>query len=52
MGARLQCEARDCGMTDYVLVHGAWGGSFGYDRVAADLRAAGFSTITRFGLGS
>jgi pimeloyl-ACP methyl ester carboxylesterase len=28
-------------MTDYVLVHGAWGGSFAYDRLAADLRKAG-----------
>lgn len=28
-------------MTDYVLVHGAWGGSWAYDRLAADLRAAG-----------
>ena len=32
-------------MTDYVLVHGAWGGSFGYDRLAADLRAAGHRVV-------
>lgn len=32
-------------MTDYVLVHGAWGGSFGYDRVAAGLRAAGHRVV-------
>ena len=28
-------------MTDYVLVHGAWGGGWAYDRLAADLGAAG-----------
>lgn len=28
-------------MTDYVLVHGAWGGGWAYDRLAADLTAAG-----------
>ena len=28
-------------MTDYVLVHGAWGGGWAYDRLAADLVAAG-----------
>ncbi|MBU6395654.1 MAG: alpha/beta hydrolase [Sphingomonadales bacterium] len=32
-------------MTDYVLVHGAWGGSFGYDRVAGELRAAGHRVV-------
>lgn len=28
-------------MTDYVLVHGAWGGGWAYDRLAEDLVAAG-----------
>mgnify|MGYP000659138807 CR=1 FL=1 len=28
-------------MTDFVLVHGAWGGSFAWDRLKADLAAAG-----------
>lgn len=32
-------------MTDYVLVHGAWGGSWAYDRIAADLRAAGHRVV-------
>ncbi len=32
-------------MTDYVLVHGAWGGSWAYDRLAADLRAAGHRVL-------
>lgn len=32
-------------MTDYVLVHGAWGGSWGYDRLAANLRAAGHRVV-------
>jgi pimeloyl-ACP methyl ester carboxylesterase len=32
-------------MTDYVLVHGAWGGSWTYDRLAADLRAAGHRVV-------
>lgn len=32
-------------MTDYVLVHGAWGGAFLYDRLAADLRAAGHRVL-------
>ena len=32
-------------MTDYVLVHGAWGGSWAYDRLAADLRAAGHRVV-------
>jgi len=32
-------------MTDYVLVHGAWGGSWGYDRVARELRAAGHRVV-------
>jgi pimeloyl-ACP methyl ester carboxylesterase len=32
-------------MTDYVLVHGAWGGSFAYDRLAADLGAEGHRVV-------
>lgn len=28
-------------MTDFVLVHGAWGGSFAWERLKADLTAAG-----------
>jgi pimeloyl-ACP methyl ester carboxylesterase len=32
-------------MTDYVLVHGAWGGSWGYDRLAGELRAAGHRVV-------
>jgi pimeloyl-ACP methyl ester carboxylesterase len=32
-------------MADYVLVHGAWGGGFGYDRVASELRAAGHRVL-------
>lgn len=28
-------------MTDYVLVHGAWGGGWAFDRLAAELRAEG-----------
>lgn len=32
-------------MTDYVLVHGAWGGGWAYDRLAADLRAAGHRVL-------
>lgn len=32
-------------MTDYVLVHGAWSGSYRYDRVAGDLRAAGHRVV-------
>ncbi|MFM9936780.1 MAG: alpha/beta hydrolase [Novosphingobium sp.] len=32
-------------MTDYVLVHGAWGGSWAYDRLAGDLRAAGHRVV-------
>ncbi|MCW6529233.1 MULTISPECIES: alpha/beta fold hydrolase [Sphingomonas] len=32
-------------MTDYVLVHGAWGGGWSYDRLAADLRGAGHRVL-------
>ncbi|MDE2561419.1 MAG: alpha/beta hydrolase [Sphingomonadales bacterium] len=32
-------------MTNYVLVHGAWGGGWSYDRLAADLRAAGHRVL-------
>ena len=32
-------------MTDYVLVHGAWGGSFAYDRLAGELRSAGHRVV-------
>jgi len=32
-------------MTDYVLVHGAWGGGWAYDRLAADLREAGHRVL-------
>ncbi len=32
-------------MTDFVLVHGAWGGSFVWDRLKADLEAAGHRVL-------
>jgi len=32
-------------MTDYVLVHGGWSGSYRYDRLAADLRAVGHRVV-------
>ena len=32
-------------MTDYVLVHGAWGGGWAYDRLSADLRAHGHRVV-------
>ena len=32
-------------MTDFVLVHGAWGGSFAWDRLKADLTAAGHRVL-------
>jgi pimeloyl-ACP methyl ester carboxylesterase len=32
-------------MTDYVLVHGAWGGGWAYDRLAAELRTAGHRVV-------
>jgi len=32
-------------VTDFVLVHGAWGGSWAWDRLAADLRAAGHRAL-------
>lgn len=32
-------------MTDYVLVHGAWGGGWAYDRLRADLMAAGHRVL-------
>lgn len=32
-------------MTDYVLVHGAWCGSWAYDRLAADLETAGHRAV-------
>ena len=41
-------------MTNYVLVHGAWGGGQSYDQTAADLRAAGHEVLVAQlkGLGS
>lgn len=41
-------------MTDYVLVHGAWGGGRAYDGLAAELRAAGHRVVVAAltGLGS
>ena len=41
-------------MTDYVLVHGAWGGGWAYDRLSADLRAHGHRVVVAAltGLGS
>ena len=41
-------------MTNYVLVHGAWGGGQSYDRTAEDLRAAGHDVLvcTLRGLGT
>lgn len=41
-------------MTDYVLVHGAWGGGDAYDRLAAELRQAGHGVLVAqlTGLGS
>ena len=32
-------------MADYVLVHGAWGGGHGYERLAGELRAAGHRVV-------
>lgn len=32
-------------MTDFVLVHGAWGGAWAYDRLADDLRGAGHRAV-------
>jgi pimeloyl-ACP methyl ester carboxylesterase len=32
-------------MTDYVLVHGAWGGGHGYERLAGELREAGHRVV-------
>jgi pimeloyl-ACP methyl ester carboxylesterase len=32
-------------MTDYVLVHGAWGGGQGYQRLAAELKEAGHNVL-------
>ena len=32
-------------MTDYVLVHGAWGGGHHYERLAGELRAAGHRVL-------
>ena len=32
-------------MTDYVLVHGAWGGGQGYERLAGELREAGHRVV-------
>jgi hypothetical protein len=32
-------------MTDFVLVHGAWGGSWAYDRLASELRGAGHRVV-------
>ena len=41
-------------MSDYVLVHGAWGGGWAYDRLAADLRRNGHRVLVAAltGLGS
>ena len=41
-------------MTDYVLVHGAWGGGWAFDRLAAGLREAGHRVLVAelTGLGS
>lgn len=41
-------------MTDYVLVHGAWGGGNAYDRLAGELRDAGHRVVVAAltGLGS
>jgi len=41
-------------MTDYVLVHGAWGGGYAYDRLAGELRDAGHRVVVAAltGLGS
>lgn len=44
MDSRLRTAARR-GVTDYVLVHGAWGGGWAFDRLAADLRAAGHRVL-------
>ena len=32
-------------MADFVLVHGAWGGSWAYDRLAGELKAAGHRVL-------
>ena len=32
-------------MANYVLVHGAWGGGHGYDRLAGELRGAGHAVL-------
>jgi pimeloyl-ACP methyl ester carboxylesterase len=41
-------------MTDYVLVHGAWGGGWGYDRLARELTERGHRVVVAqlAGLGS
>lgn len=41
-------------MADYVLIHGAWGGGWAYDRLAAELKAAGHGVVVvqLTGLGS
>jgi pimeloyl-ACP methyl ester carboxylesterase len=41
-------------MTDYVLVHGAWVGSWSYEQLAADLRTAGHRVVVAelIGLGT
>jgi pimeloyl-ACP methyl ester carboxylesterase len=41
-------------MADYVLVHGAWGGGWAYDRLSGELRAAGHRVVVAqlTGLGS
>ena len=43
-GARGRINVR--GMTTFVLVHGAWGGSYGFRTVRGPLRSAGHEVFT------